>query len=175
MLKYLVISSIGSDRAGIIRALSECATQCKCNILDTRMAVLGGEFAMIMMLEGPETAITDAEKSIPYTANELGLTTIIKRTQLRDAPSDSTPYRVNVTALDHPGIVQEIAGFFSEQQINIEEMETGTYAAPHTGSPMFSLEMIVNIQTGITADDLQTTFVSFCDERNLDATIEPLC
>lgn len=173
MQEYLVVSAIGEDKPGIINALSQVATESGCNILDTRMTVLGGEFALLMMLSGPEPALAKAADQLPGVADSFGLTTILKRTRPRRHDQAARPYRVNVDALDHPGIVREIAGFFSNRQINIEEMETGTYAAAHTGTSMFSLEMTVNVPATIPIAGLKDAFVNFCDERNLDASIEP--
>ncbi len=173
MQEYLVISAIGEDKPGIINALSKEATRNQCNILDTRMTVLGGEFALLMMISGQPAAIESAAGALSAAADKLGLTTILKRTQPRKASTSSRPYRVEVVAIDHPGIVTEIAGFFSSRDMNIEEMETGAYAAAHTGTPMFSLEMTVNIPGTVAVAGLKDAFIAFCDERNLDATIEP--
>ena len=173
MQEYLVISAIGEDKPGIINALSKVATQHQCNILDTRMTVLGGEFALLMMISGDASQLEVASQGLTDTANRLDLTTILKRTQPRKVASTSRPYRVEVVAIDHPGIVTEIAGFFSSRDINIEEMETGAYAAAHTGTPMFSLEMTVNLPGTVSIAGMKDAFINFCDERNLDATIEP--
>ncbi len=173
MQEFLVVSAIGEDKPGIINALSQVATESGCNILDTRMTVLGGEFALLMMLNGSAENIDQVTRALTPVAARYCLTTILKRTQPRKADQAVRPYRVDVVALDHPGIVREIAGFFSDRQINIEEMETGTYAAAHTGTPMFSLEMTVNIPATTSIAGLKDAFVTFCDERNLDASIEP--
>ncbi|MEE2732773.1 MAG: ACT domain-containing protein [Pseudomonadota bacterium] len=173
MQEYLVISAIGEDKPGIINGLSKAAGDSGCNILDTRMTVLGGEFALIMMISGQTDHVSSAESAIPQVADRFGLTTILKRTHPRSSKDASSPYFISVVSLDHPGIVREIAGFFSERDINIEEMETGTYAAAHTGSPMFSLELAVNVPANLAIAPLKEAFIAFCDERNLDATIEP--
>lgn len=173
MQEFLVVSAIGEDRPGIINALSQCATATGCNIQDTRMTVLGGEFALLMMLSGNETQIAAATSALPPIADQFGLTTIFRRTRPRRLDQAASPYQISVVAIDHPGIVREIAGFFSNRQINIEEMETGTYAAAHTGTPMFSLELTVNIPANTPIAGLKDAFLVFCDERNLDASIEP--
>lgn len=174
MTDYLVISALGSDKPGIINELSKQATAQHCNILDTRMTVLGGEFALLMMVNGSEEQISSLEPKITQTAEDLGLTVMLKRTTPKESQAANLPYFVQVVALDNPGIVHEIAKFFSDKQINIEEMQTGTYAAAHTGTPMFSLEITVNIPSSISLASLKDEFVGFCDDKNLDATIEAL-
>ncbi len=91
----------------------------------------------------------------------------------RNASSDHFAEGRGKAALDNPGIVHEISNFFASQGINIEAMETSTYAAPHTGSPMFALSMTVNIPARVHVASLRENFMLFCDDRNLDAIIEP--
>jgi glycine cleavage system transcriptional repressor len=75
--------------------------------------------------------------------------------------------------MDHPGIVHEVADFFASREINIEEMGTWTYPAAHTGTPMFSLNLTVSIPADVHIGRLRDEFTGFCDNLNLDATIEP--
>ena len=173
MTDYLVISALGTDKPGIINRLSQKAVEHKCNILDTRMTVLGGEFALLMMLSGETGAIAELEPEIQSEADRLSLTLILKRTTPKAIQTHNIPYSVDVVALDNPGIVHEITKFFSDKMINIVEMETGTYAAAHTGTQMFSLEITVNIPSNQSIAALKEEFLNFCDEKNLDATIEP--
>lgn len=174
MTAFIVISALGQDKPGIIEQLTRHVTESHCNIHDTRMSVLGGEFAILMLAAGDETSLQQLESGLPAVANSLGLMTLTRRTEARRHNNDARPYRAEVVALDHPGIVHEIARFFSERSINIEEMDTGTYAAAHTGSPMFSLALVVNVPAAKIFRALREEFLDFCDERNLDATIEPM-
>jgi len=50
---------------------------------------------------------------------------------------------------------------------------TETYAAPHTGSTMFRLEMIVNIPVAVKMSEFRNSLGDFCDQKNLDIQIEP--
>lgn len=174
MTDYLVISALGTDKPGIINELSKQAVDRNCNILDTRMTVLGGEFALLMLVKGSSDDIAALKPLLSSTGDDLELTITFKDTIPKEAQTANLPYTVQVVALDHPGIVHEIARFFSEKAINIEEMQTGTYAAAHTGTPMFSLEMTVNIPSNLSLSGLKDEFVGFCDEKNLDASIEAL-
>ncbi|ARU56621.1 MAG: glycine cleavage system protein R [Pseudomonadales bacterium] len=169
---YLVISAIGTDRPGIVNELAKVSSENNCNIVDSRMTVLGGEFAIVMMVSGNWDSIAKMENAVASTAEKLGLQVHIKQTQPRST-KQSIAYSVQVVSLDHPGIVHEIAGFFTRQQINIEDLQTGTYCAPHTGTQMFNLDMRVNIPTDTHLPSLREEFMMFCDDRNLDAMIEP--
>lgn len=170
---YLVISTIGTDQPGIVNKLARTCSTNNCNIIDSRMTVLGGEFAVIMMVSGSWDAIAKLEKALPVLSEELNLTTTVKHTQQRNnAPA--LAYTVSVVALDNPGIVHELAQFFSSQNINIDDLQTGTYSAPHTGTQMFNLNMNIRIPSNTHIATLRDEFMDFCDDMNLDAMIEPL-
>lgn len=173
-IHYLVVSAIGQDRPGLIEQLAGTASDARCNIVDTRMTILGGEFALIMLVGGSWDAIAKLESVLPGAAERLGLTTIIRRTERRPAQPEVVPYNVHVVSLDHPGIVHEIAHFFANKGMNIDDLYTGTYQAPHTGTPMFTLTMTVNVPGTTHIAGLREEFMVFCDDRNLDAIIEPI-
>jgi glycine cleavage system transcriptional repressor len=84
------------------------------------------------------------------------------------------PYSVDVVCLDQTGIVSGLSGFFSTRGIDIAELSTRAYAAAHTGAPMFSIQMIVNVPSRIQVAGLREEFMDFCDRMNLDAILEPV-
>lgn len=171
---YLVISALGQDRPGIVDKLSGAILEDSCNITDSRMTVLGGEFAIMLMVEGNWNTLTKLEDSIPQLEKSLGLTIIAKRTEDKPTGDALLPYGVEVVALDHPGIVHHLASFFSQRNINIEDLVTNSYAAAHTGTQMFSVQMTVGIPSNEHISTLRDEFMEFCDDMNLDAVLEPI-
>lgn len=170
---YLVITASGEDKVGLVDRLSSKIAEIGCNIEESRMAVLGGQFALIMLISGPWNALSKFEGQLDALGSQLGLTIIQKRTQQRERPQPMMPYLVEVVAMDHPGIVRGLAGFFSKNGINIEELQTDTYPAPHTGTAMFSVTMTVGIPADAHISTLRGSFLDYCDDLNLDASFEP--
>ena len=170
---YLVITASGEDKVGLVDRLSSKITESGCNIEESRMAVLGGQFALIMLLSGPWNALSKLEGQMELLGDQLGLSIIHKRTQQRKRTQPAIPYTVDVVAMDHPGIVRDLSAFFSRNDINIEELQTDTYPAPHTGTPMFSVAMTVGIHAGVHIPTLRGNFLDYCDDLNLDASFEP--
>ena len=171
---YLVITASGEDKVGLVDRLSSKITGSGCNIEESRMAVLGGQFALIMLISGMWSALSKLEGQMETLGEQLGLTIIHKRTQKRERTQPAIPYRVEVVAMDHPGIVRDLSAFFSRNGINIEELQTDTYPAPHTGTPMFSVIMTVGIQANVHIPNLRGDFLDYCDDLNLDASFEPV-
>jgi len=57
MAEYLVISAIGEDRPGLVSRLTGVIAEHGCNVEDSRMSVLGTEFAVILLLSGEGEAV----------------------------------------------------------------------------------------------------------------------
>jgi glycine cleavage system transcriptional repressor len=174
MSNFLVITSLGSDRPGIVKDLSKFIVDHECNIEDSRMNVLGGEFAIMLLVSGKWNNIAKLESQLPTLQKQLDMTIVSKRTDIRKGAKNLLPYAIDVISMDHPGIVNNLADFFSSRNINIEEVNTSSYAAAHTGTPMFSVHMKIEIPSSIQISELRETFMDFCDRLNLDAVLEPL-
>jgi glycine cleavage system transcriptional repressor len=174
MSSNLVISVLGKDRPGIVNELSECILDAGGNIADSRMSILGGDFAVILMVSGNWNTVAKIESQLAQLAETLDMTITSRRTEQRPVRRDLLPYGVDVVALDHPGIVHHLASFFSAREINIQGMDTSTYCAAHTGTPMFNVHMTVEIPARLHIATLREDFMEFCDQLNLDGVMEPI-
>lgn len=173
-MEQLVLTALGEDRTGIVNELSQVILEAGGNIEDSRMSVLGGEFALMMLVSGPPAAITELIGKSNSLGKSLGLTVVSKRTRsARARLASMLPYVVEVVAMDHPGIVHEVAEFFAGRRINIEDLSTSTYRAAHTGTPMFSMRMVVTVPGNANLGELRQRFADFCERFNLDASLEP--
>ncbi len=166
-----VISTIGRDRPGIVNQLSELITGLTLNIEDSRMTVLGGEFAVLMAVSGAAAALQSLEHELAKLAQAADFACLFRYTTDRSEPG-TRPALVRVEAMDHPGIVQAVASFFSARNINIRELETQTSRAAHTGTQVFNLEMWVELPKELDLAPLEQEFKAFCEGRNLDAEVQ---
>lgn len=172
--QQLVISAIGEDQSGIVEKLTNKIAAINLNIADSRMTVLGGEFAIQMLVEGNENQLSRLEDDLSAIADSLQLQVHCKRTESRKDTHQQVAYAVNVVALDHPGIVHKLANFFSQRQIGINDLHTSSYSAAHTGTPMFTVNLKIGVPADIQFTVLRTEFLEYCDSLNLDATLEPI-
>ena len=174
MKTHLVVAAIGRDRHGLVNELAKVVFEHSCNMLDSRMTVMGSEFASIVLVEGKLNNIAKLEDAFPVTAKQLDLSLIVRRADVRQGREGVLPYAVEAVAVDHPGIVNQLSSFFTKRNVNIEDLRTDRYPAPHTGTPMFTVHMIVGVPSSQHIGALREEFMAFCDEFNLDAVIEPV-
>lgn len=170
-MRRAVISTIGRDRPGIINELSELAAELELNIDDSRMTGIGEEFAALVSLTGSESALVAFEAKLNALAESKGFNCLFRLTGEREPPAAALPYRVNLSAMDHPGIVYRVTGFFSSRRINIQDLQTATQRAPHTGTPLFSVAMTIEVPSSVKIRALKDAFERFCAEQDLDGEI----
>jgi glycine cleavage system transcriptional repressor len=174
MKQHLAVSAIGSDRTGMVHELTRIVAECGGNISESRMASLGSEFAMLLLVSGNWHALAKLETELKRLAETGELSVHLRRTELRTTRQEMVPYSIDVVCLDQSGIVSGLAGFLASRDIDIAEVSTRSYPAAHTGAPMFSVQMVVNIPSRIHIAHLREEFMEFCDSLNLDAILEPL-
>lgn len=174
MQTHLVISALGKDRPGLVEQLTQAVLDCRCRVSDSRMTVLGNQFAVVMLVTGNWNAVAKLETILGRLEENLGLGIQSQRSESRQSASNLIPYGVEVVSVDSPRIVHDVASFFSRRSINIEDVYTTTYTAAHTGAPMFSLHMTVGIPADTSIAALRGEFMDFCDDLNLDAMLAPV-
>ncbi len=174
MKQLVVISAVGGDRSGVVHDLTRAVLDCGGNILDSRMIALGSEFAMLLLVSGSWHTLARLESELKKVEDQSGLSLSMRRTEERAPRSDMLPYAIDVVCLDQPGIVFHLASFFASREIDIAEMATRSYSAAHTGAPMFSVQITVNIPGNLQISALRDEFMDFCDHMNLDAIMEPV-
>ncbi len=172
MTTRLVLSALGGDRPGIVDELSSIVYSHKLNIEDSRMTVLGGEFAILLLVSGEESDIAAFSGQLARLQETLKMQLMVKETHPPESDTRAIPYQVEVSALDHPGIVHNLTRFFSQKGFNILNLQTDHSPAPHTGTPMFSMQMTVNLPADTPIAALRDEFTRFCDDLNLDAELK---
>lgn len=170
----LILIAVGPDQVGLVRTISQFITQGGGNIEDSRMAVLAGEFALIVLISGAHSRLTDIAQRSNGLAEQTGLTVWVKQPAGRKNVEASLPYQLIASCMDHPGIVHRLSSVLSKQGINIETMETQTYAAPVTGTPIFRMEALITIPAKLNINSLRDTFEQMEREENINIDLSPV-
>jgi glycine cleavage system transcriptional repressor len=174
MSQLIVLSAIGTDRAGVVQNISKVILSCGGNIEESRMATLGSEFAMLMLVSGNWHTLTKLQDGLDKLSQGEDLTVAIRKTGEKAAKKDRMPYAVDIVSLDQQGIVFNLADFFASRDVEIADVATRRYSAAHTGAPMFAVQMAINVPAALPVSQLRDEFLELCDRLNLDAILEPV-
>jgi glycine cleavage system transcriptional repressor len=165
---HLILTAIGPDRVGLVEKISEFISRHGCNIEDSKMAVFCGEFAVIVLISGEGGKLVKIGRDYREIETETGLAISIKTPSTRSPPDSFLPYKLMASCMDHPGIVYQISAVLSAMGVNIESMETRTYAAPVSGTPIFQLEAQLAVPTRTNINSLRERFAQIQREENID-------
>jgi glycine cleavage system transcriptional repressor len=174
MEQLLVVSALGDNSTNVVRDLTRVVLDCGGNIKESRMAAMGSEFAVLLLVSGNWHTMNRLEKDLARHGEANGLTVQLKRTEPRQFSKELLPYAIDVVGLDQPGIINSISAFLSARQIEIGDVTTRGYVAASTGTPMFSVQMLISIPATVHISALREEFMEFCDQLNIDAIIEPV-
>ncbi|MEI6389009.1 MAG: ACT domain-containing protein [Spirochaetota bacterium] len=172
-MNYAVITAIGPDRIGIMDDIAAEVVSAKGNIEELKAAVLGGEFAVIMLVSGGGGIVGDLERGLSGSGATKGLALTIKATG-KPAPVTGIPYLVETVSLDTPGLVHSITAILRARGFNVEDLESSTEAAPWTGAPLFRMKVRVIAPVGAKVAALRADLAKAAEELDIDVSIHPL-
>lgn len=170
----LLLLAAGDDRPGIVDSMSGLVYRTGCNLEDSRMSVLGGAFALMVLVTGTEHQLTILEEEARRLGAELALIVDSKRTQAPRGPAEGpgAVHRIRAVAMDHPGIVHRLTHVLSREGVNVVNLETSVSQAPTTGTPMFSLVLDAQIPADVDLPGLRERLVEVGEEEDIDLEFE---
>ncbi|GMU43363.1 MAG: transcriptional regulator [Xanthomonadales bacterium] len=171
---HLLVSAIAPNSVSLLTVLAKRVVDAGCNLLEARVALLGQEISVQLLCSGAWDAIAKCENALGKLQRDEQMTLTMRRTSSRELTGSSLPYTVEVIAADRPGILYQLAEFFSRRGITVEALSSSRYRAAQTGAEMFSSQISIGIPASAHISSLREDFLEFCDTLNLDAILEPL-
>jgi glycine cleavage system transcriptional repressor len=144
MRSNIVFTLTGADRIGIVEDVTQLLLAHGGNVETSRMARLGGAFAMLMLVSIPAAQRASLETDLETLAAQgYKVTTEYTEQTYAETQAGWQPFQIAVQGADHEGIVHEIAAYLAGRGINIESMDTETTPAPISGSPLFAMTALI--------------------------------
>ena len=171
---YFVFTAIGTDRVGIVDEIAAVLEAENCNIEESRMAVLGTEFSVMLLASGDQGIVQILEKDLPDIGDKLGLHVQIRPTRAPRGSSEGRPYSIEAISLDAPGIMHAVTAVLKRAGANIEEISTETTSAPWTGATMFQMRGTLIVPREIHIAELRDQLENLEHERDIDIVLKPL-
>jgi glycine cleavage system transcriptional repressor len=171
---YLLINAFAAQTRSPLVALAKRIADCGCNIVETRVAAIGSDVSVLVLALGPWDAIAKLESALSRMERDEQVRLLHFRTGPKPQQTNLLPYIVEVVAADKPGILFQIAEFFQQHSISIEQLVSTRYRAMQTGADMFSAQITIGIPANTHIAALRDDFLEFCDGLNLDAIMDPM-
>lgn len=150
---HAVVSIAGQERPGIVQAATTAMAARGANVEESRMAVLGGDFAMIVYVSLPEAAedglaaaLRDELPAFSVSVRETKPAPEADATAgSESAAAASSRWDLSLEGPDSPGIVAAVAEALATNGCNVHELDTETKSAPFAGYELFHLQGVVAV------------------------------
>lgn len=172
MRENIVFSLTGKDRIGIVDEVTRLMLDLGGNVETSRMARLGGEFAILMLVSLPAEKLAQLEKAATALAGQgYKITTSPTEQTYAEAHPGWRPFQIEVLGADHEGIVHNVAHYLSERGINIESMDTGTTSAPVTGTALFFMTAQVAVPPELAGQSWEAQLQDVARSLNVEIRV----
>jgi glycine cleavage system transcriptional repressor len=120
--RWLMLTVVGADRPGIVAEVTEALYRGGCNLGEAEMARLGGNFAVMLMVEGADAATL--ERLLRPVTGKLGLRLHVDPIEGALYSRQEPNVQVTVYGADRPGIVAQVTGALSAAGFNILDLDS---------------------------------------------------
>jgi glycine cleavage system transcriptional repressor len=177
MAGYALLTAFGQDRPGIVAGLADGLYRLGCNIEDTCMTRLRGEFTMMVMVRLPPELSADVlGQRLTPSITTLELTFLCKplpdRAAQRASESDAPLFILSVYGADHPGIVAQVARVVADHGGNITDVNTRVVGAAER--PVYIMILEIQLTPGSAMEPLQQALEQLKPSLGVDLTLRAL-
>jgi len=171
MSEHFLVNALGPDKTGLVEELSEVVLENGFSIADSRMAILGDHFSVLMLVTGEKKGEEGLKKSLS------GLKTLeitVRQVKPRHVVSGVFLYSIKIMGSDARGIVHSITNYLRSKGVNVAAMETWVTHAPHSGTEVFNMHLTAEVPHRNNIREFKEGLVEICDGLNLDVDMEPV-
>ena len=176
MGKKFIVTAFGKDRPGIVADVSQVLYENGCNLEDTRMTNLSGEFSLLILFSGPAETNLEAKLASRYKRleSEKGISAYIRPvgTVIEKTVTSKSTRRLKIEGLDHTGIVYRISRFLADNNINIANLESTITYAPESGAPVYTMEIQIELDENASLDAIEPGLERLADELHVEIAVE---
>jgi glycine cleavage system transcriptional repressor len=160
------VTAVGPDRPGIVAAVAAALHERGGNIEDSAMTILGGHFAIVLLVAATGSA-DELRDALRTATADLGLTISVSAAGAERRPAEPT-HLLSVYGADKPGIVAAVTAELADQGANITDLETQVIGEDE---PVYA--MVIEL-VATEADDLEGGLRRVCDELGVDHTLRAI-
>jgi glycine cleavage system transcriptional repressor len=166
------LAAIGRDRPGIVAAVSKVLYEQGCNVEDSSMTLLRGNFAMMLVLAAPDGLTADAlAASLRPACGDLGL--LFDVLPVDDVATTPHPSHIlTVYGADRPGILYRITDALAATAVNITDLNSRLVG--EAASPVYAVMLELAVPDTTDVDGLEVVLRQLASDVGVDLTMRPL-
>jgi len=179
MKRYYALSAIGKDRPGIVAEVSGLIYECGGNLEDSSMTRLGEQFALLILLSGSgeefQYRLSTGCKRLEWEKRLSTFLTPLEELEGKaGAKKDVELFELSTTGLDRVGIVYQVSRLLADHKVNIADMHTKATPSPESGTPIFTMKILLEVPHGVSPQDLLDKLNRLGEELAIDISLKKM-
>jgi glycine cleavage system transcriptional repressor len=174
-MNHFALTIVGRDRPGIVSQVTEILFKQGCNLADSSCSILGGQFAMILILGHPEftdrASFGDAFKPLEDADLTVALRVLKPGGEIR-SHIEGDLCMISVYGADKPGIVYRVANVLGEKKVNITDLITKLVGTKDR--PVYVMVIEATLPEGVEEEDVDNWLSPIRDELQVDITVRTI-
>jgi glycine cleavage system regulatory protein len=166
MKATLVLTLIGIDRPGLVKAISNVATKHGANWEASRMARLGGRFAGLLLVT-LEPSRAEALRRDLEALSDHGLKVVVEESARAEPRQDWQSLKLELLGTDR------VAQTLAELGINVDALETECTSAPISGGELFKLSATLACPPTVSLERLRAELERVENDLMVDIDLNP--
>ena len=169
-------SAVGQDRPGIVAAISKLLFEQDCNLSDSSMTILAGQFAVVLIFEtGEKTQPDKLEQALSELGKPWHLQVIaapVEKGSTVCAQQSGECHLVSVYGADQTGLTWKVAEKISAHGYNVTDLSTKKVEG---SAPVYIL--LLEIEAGPEAKEtktLESDLHTLGQELGCSVTLKPV-
>jgi glycine cleavage system transcriptional repressor len=179
MKTYFILSAIGKDRPGVVADVSEVIYECGGNIEDSSMSLLRNYFALLILFSAERESVNQKLSSgFGRLEGEKNLTVFYSPVTIKEAhlkPKEKADrFKITTSGVDHAGIVFRVCRLLADQGVNIIDLETRCLLCAESGTPLFEMDLDIDIPHSLPEQSLRQDLHRLADELVIDLVLRKM-
>ena len=174
-MNHFALTIVGRDRPGIVSQVTEILFKQGCNLADSSCSILGGQFAMILILGHPEfidrESFGDAFKPLEDADLTVALRVLKPGGEIRTHITGDL-CMISVYGSDKPGIVYRVANVLGEKKVNITDLNTKLVGTEDR--PVYVMVIEAALPEGVEEEDVDNWLAPIREELQVDITVRTI-
>ena len=168
------LSAVGRDRPGIVAEVTGTLLRHGVNLADSQMAILGGHFAMMLVLETSKaTNLKALRADLESSRSKLELEAIsLSAIDAAQARIDEPSHVITLYGADHPGIVNSVTAALAERGVNVTDLDT--HLVGEESEPVYMMILEVALPEDLSGEELETFLREVARDQKLELSVRPL-
>jgi glycine cleavage system transcriptional repressor len=174
-MSHFALTIIGRDRPGIVSQVTEILYRLGCNIADSSCSILGGQFAMILIISHPDCTDRESFGDAFAPLEESGLSVFLRTLKPggeKHPKMEGEICMISVYGSDKPGIVYRVTRELGERRVNITDLNTKLVGSEER--PVYVMMIEAVLPPGVSEEEIAGIMNGLKEELQVDISVRSI-